>query len=197
MGRPSIAEAKDTRADLLQVALEMIQTRGYNAFSYQDLADRVEIRKASIHYHFPSKEDLGVTLIEASMTRFKAWQATHSSKEESVHSRMTAYFAYFSALSASGTKICPCGALASEWGSLPVKLQEAVAKLFSMHRSWIRATLEDGRAAGVVVQHGSADEQAQLVFAAIQGVLQTARIQSQGPQFFAAVSSQLMAALFI
>ena len=40
----------DTTADkLLDLAQELIQTRGYNAFSYRDLADRVGIKLLAVH----------------------------------------------------------------------------------------------------------------------------------------------------
>ena len=43
-----------TRKDqILEVATELVQTRGYSAFSYQDLSDRLGITKASLHHHFP------------------------------------------------------------------------------------------------------------------------------------------------
>ena len=58
------AHAPQTRSttaeDILDRAEALIQTRGYSAFSYQDISDTLGIRKASIHYHFPSKTDLGV-----------------------------------------------------------------------------------------------------------------------------------------
>ena len=37
---------------------QLLTVGGYKSFSYADLAERVGIRKASIHHHFPSKEDL-------------------------------------------------------------------------------------------------------------------------------------------
>ena len=67
MARPTLAETKDTRGDIAKVALEMVQMRGFNAFSYQDVADRLGIRKASIHYHFASKEDLGLDMVQWSV----------------------------------------------------------------------------------------------------------------------------------
>src|SRR4051794_36242328 len=48
---------------ILDVAQELLQTRGYNAISYQDIADRIGIRKASIHHHFPNKSDLAQALV--------------------------------------------------------------------------------------------------------------------------------------
>jgi len=49
----------DTAERILDIAQDLIQRRGFNAFSYHDIAAPMGIRKASIHYHFPSKADLG------------------------------------------------------------------------------------------------------------------------------------------
>src|SRR5215468_7490023 len=54
----------DTAGKILDLAETLIQTRGYNAFSYQDIADALGVTKTSIHYHFESKTDLGVAVIE-------------------------------------------------------------------------------------------------------------------------------------
>lgn len=194
MGRPTLAESKDTKADLTLVAMEMVQTRGYNAFSYQDLSDRLKIRKASIHYHFPTKEDLGVGLMEYGFERFRVWQDKLRAQELSPLTGVEAYFDYFSLISANGTRICPCGALASEWGTLPKKLQDAVTRLLNAHRDWLKATLERGRKSGEITKSGTVEEQAQFVFATLQGALQTSRAQSN-PAFFRAVTRQLLNAL--
>ncbi|MFL5814094.1 MAG: TetR/AcrR family transcriptional regulator [Bdellovibrionia bacterium] len=194
MGRPTLQESKDTKAELLQVGLDLIQTRGYNAFSYQDLADRLNIRKASIHYYFPSKEDLGIGLMEHGIERLKAWQQKHNDPNLSALTRLEAYFDYFAMLSASGTKICPCGALMSDWGALPPKLQGAVSKLLTTHREWVKATLESGRKSGEIAKNGTAEEQAMFVFASLQGALQASRAQSS-PAYFRAITRQLLSAL--
>ena len=48
----------DTRTRILDAAQDLIQRTGSNAMSYQHISDAVGIRKASIHYHFPTKENL-------------------------------------------------------------------------------------------------------------------------------------------
>ena len=75
----------DRKEQILEVATELVQTRGYSAFSYQDLSKRLGITKASIHYHFPSKEVLGkgvadkynaevkATLVEAKLKTEDPW----------------------------------------------------------------------------------------------------------------------------
>ena len=54
----------DRKQQILEIGLELLQTRGYASFSYADLSERLGITKASIHHHFPSKEDLGVALAQ-------------------------------------------------------------------------------------------------------------------------------------
>ena len=54
----------DRKTQILEVATELVQTRGYSAFSYQNLSDRLGITKASLHHHFASKEKLGIAVAE-------------------------------------------------------------------------------------------------------------------------------------
>jgi TetR/AcrR family transcriptional regulator, transcriptional repressor for nem operon len=48
----------DTKQRILESAMRLIQSRSYAGFSFQDIADEVGIRKASIYSHFRSKEAL-------------------------------------------------------------------------------------------------------------------------------------------
>src|SRR5512144_3174565 len=59
-----------TAEQILDIAETLIQTRSYSAFSYQDIADALGIRKASIHYHFATKADLGVAVVDRYVERF-------------------------------------------------------------------------------------------------------------------------------
>jgi len=55
-----------TQQKLIDSARYLIQTRGYNGFSYADVAEQVQVRKASIHHHFPAKADLALAVVEES-----------------------------------------------------------------------------------------------------------------------------------
>ena len=61
-----------TAEQILDLAEMLIQTRGYSAFSYQDISDALGITKASIHYHFASKTDLGIAVVDRYVERFGA-----------------------------------------------------------------------------------------------------------------------------
>jgi TetR/AcrR family transcriptional repressor of nem operon len=183
MGRPTLAESRDTRTELMEAAMELLQTIGFNAFSYQDLADRLDIKKASIHYHFPAKEDLGVGLIDRSVARFQTWSETIQNKNLTATEELDAYFDYFARLSQDGKRICPCGQLVAEWKMLPEKLQGSVARLLQGHQKWLKQMLEKGRKTGEFDKLGSVDEQAQYIYSSIQGALQTARALDSSSSF--------------
>src|SRR2546430_14450625 len=61
---PKTAPAADTSQRILDIAQRLVQTRGFNGFSYADIAQALKVTKASLHYHFPAKADLGARLIE-------------------------------------------------------------------------------------------------------------------------------------
>ena len=169
LGRPTLANSKDIKSELTKIAMELVQTRGYNGFSYQDLAERLNIRKASIHYYFPAKEDLGTGLMEAGLDRVHAWHEKFSAQKSTPTEIMEAYFDYYSELSEDATKICPCGALASEWQNLPQKVQDAYTNMLNCHSEFIEKVIEEGRQSGEFLSKGTAQEQAQFVLASIMG----------------------------
>lgn len=53
-----------TRAHILEVANELFAQQGYDATSLRQIADRVGVTKAALYYHFSSKEELLVALLE-------------------------------------------------------------------------------------------------------------------------------------
>ena len=78
-----------TRSHILQVARELMQTRSYLGFSFQDVAERVGIRKASLYHHFPSKESLGVAVLVEATQGFRDWAI---SREGSPERQLRSYF---------------------------------------------------------------------------------------------------------
>ena len=61
---PRLSAEPDTAQRILDIAARLVQTRGFNGFSYADVAAELEVTKASLHYHFPTKAELGRKLIE-------------------------------------------------------------------------------------------------------------------------------------
>ncbi|MFI6644502.1 TetR/AcrR family transcriptional regulator [Streptomyces sp. NPDC050504] len=54
----------DTRLRIQEVALELFGEQGYEKTSLREIAERLDVTKAALYYHFKTKEDILVTLFE-------------------------------------------------------------------------------------------------------------------------------------
>jgi AcrR family transcriptional regulator len=60
----SVGSRSGTRARIQQVAVELFTEHGYDGTSLRELAERLEVTKAALYYHFKSKEDIVASLME-------------------------------------------------------------------------------------------------------------------------------------
>jgi TetR/AcrR family transcriptional repressor of nem operon len=194
MGRPSLADARDTRTEILKLTQQLIQTHGYNGFSYQDISDELGIRKASIHYHFPSKEDAVLSLLDLYCDKFIAWTKRAEQEYQNASDLLQAYFEFFAKLSDNHSRICAGGALAAEWNALPGSIKKKALALIDLHRGWLKRVIKSGRGSGEFSSEGSADQQAQFIFSAIQGGLQVSRVEKDA-SWYRAVTGRIKAVL--
>lgn len=160
--------AASTRDRLLQDAERLVRIRGYAGFSYADLAERVGIRKASIHHHFPTKDALGEALVETYRQRFRDLLAGIADAEPDAAARLAAYGRLYVASVTQGMG-CLCGVLASDLDLLPEPLRRTVAGFFGDQLAWLRAVLREGIARGELRPGGSPDRIASHVLGAFQG----------------------------
>lgn len=157
-----------TREMLLREAETLARTRGYAAFSYADLADRVGIRKASVHYHFPTKEDLGVALVEGYLEKFKAALAAALQDETSAQARLDIYCGFFTGSLSDG--LMPlCAALSAEASALPESMQSHVSVFFELHLDWLSRVVRDGIADGAFRAEIDVRQSAVMLLSVLEG----------------------------
>lgn len=179
---------RDTREEILNAAEELLQRRGYNAFSYQHIAVQLGIRNAAIHYHFPGKEDLGVALVKRYRERFRDW-TDEMSRLSNAWDRLNTHFQKYVEYAVAGAKICPGGVLSSEFEAIPEIMRHEARLLMRENFEWLIETLETGRAQGSLNFLGDPRHKAVEIGAALQGGLQIARMA--GPERFHQVLQQL------
>jgi TetR/AcrR family transcriptional repressor of nem operon len=112
-----------------------VRRQGYSAFSYADLAEAVGIRKASIHHHFPSKEDLGEAVVDAYTSSF-AVQLDEIGKETADPIERLSRYAALYREGLARKEACLCGVLASEISILPDRVQNGVRRFLSLNLRW-------------------------------------------------------------
>ena len=165
-------QRSETAEQILDLAETLIQTRGYSAFSYQDIADSLGIRKASIHYHFPSKADLGVAVVDRYIARFgEALTAIADDQSQSSMNMLDFYVQPYLQFASTPDRVCLSGALAGEMMALPPKVRERVDHFFQTHQLWLTKILKRGVTRGEFTLAAPASKVARFVFGALQGAL--------------------------
>ncbi|MBU2533881.1 MAG: TetR/AcrR family transcriptional regulator [Alphaproteobacteria bacterium] len=162
----------NTSEEILDIAEMLIETRGYSAISYQDISEQLGIRKASIHYHFPSKTDLGAAVVERYMQRFE--QALAELEGDASKTAMQMFEAYtvpYMEFADTPDRICLCGALAGEILALPAPVRALVQRHFVLHQEWLARLLRRGARSGEFNFPGQPPRMARHVLAALQGAL--------------------------
>ena len=181
----------DTREHILDTAQRLAQSRGFNAFSYADIADAVGIRKASIHHHFPAKEDLEYALVERYRANFSEKLADIDRAARSANDRIKRYCALYRDTLGNGS-LCLCGMMASDIAALPEALQKPLQGFFDDQIAWLTLSMNDGRKGKEQqLPAGAAKQRAKSILAALQGGLIIARATND-PAFFDMLSSDLL-----
>lgn len=178
----------DTRTQLLTEAEAVVRRVGYAGFSYADLAERVGIRKPSIHHHFPAKEDLGAALVEAYTDRFAVALDDIAAASRDAPERLDAYAGLYRAGLQAGQG-CLCGVLASELAGLPERVRVGVRRFFELNAGWLAAVIAEGQAAGSVRSDVDARSQAAAVLAGLEGAMLVGRALGSVEAFDAAAAA--------
>jgi TetR/AcrR family transcriptional regulator, transcriptional repressor for nem operon len=182
-----------TTTRILDVAERLLQVRGYNGFSYGDIASELGITRAALHYHFPGKAELGQALIERYATRFSAALAELDATAPDAAAKLRGYVALYTDV-LDADRMCLCGMLAAEHRTLPELLQQAVCAFFTTNTSWLRKVLEEGCADGSLHCPGTAEATASMVLSALEGAMLITRLNGNVDRF-TATANELLAGL--
>ena len=153
-----------TREQLLAAAADLLQRVGYASFSFRDLADAVGIRAASVHYHFPTKADLGLALVDWFRAHSDPQMAALCQAYPNIRERLLALADHVAEHTWSSDKSCPINLLLGEFSVLPENLQIKVRAWVDDCLAGMAAWLEQGRQAGELKFPGDAIYQARLVW---------------------------------
>jgi TetR/AcrR family transcriptional regulator, transcriptional repressor for nem operon len=158
----------DTRRLLLKEAEKLVRTRGFAAFSYADLSKRVGIRKASIHHHFSTKEELGGALIDGYLINFQEALQTILSEEVQFGKRLSRYADFFDKSIDEGM-LPLCGALSAEMSALPKSMQERVRSFFELHLNWLQEVIRAGIVSEELRGGIDSNRAAELILSTLEG----------------------------
>lgn len=175
---------------ILDVAEELAQTRGFNGFSYADIAARLAVTKAGLHYHFPSKVDLGSALIDRYHSTFAAALDDIDREARDAPEKLRRYVALYDGVMRND-RMCLCGMLAAEYATLPAAMQDRLRRFFDANEVWLSAVLDAGRRSGELAFAEPPQERARLLVGALEGAMLVARTYRDGERFQAAAQHAL------
>ena len=157
---------------ILDAGQELIQTGGFSAMSFQDIASEVGIRKPSIIHHFPTKAELGVAIIRRYRDTFAAQlQQISEDPAKSSWDALEFYFSPYLFLASTPDKVCLCGALAGEIPVLPEVMCVEVKQFIEAHQRWLEEILREGVERGELVLIDSPQSLSRVIFNSLQGSL--------------------------
>jgi TetR/AcrR family transcriptional repressor of nem operon len=183
----------DTSQRVLDVAERLAQTRGFNGFSYADIAASLAVTKASLHYHFPTKADLGRRLIERYEHGFLRALAAIDAATDDPRDKLRRYVALYADV-LRRNRMCLCGMLAAEYSTLPKPMKDTVKHFFDENERWLVGVLEAGRAAGALRFGDPADVVARALVGTLEGAMMLARSYGD-PRRFQSVADRALAGL--
>ncbi len=188
---PGATHPLETSARILDVAERLIQTRGFNGFSYADVGAELELTNASVHYHYPTKSALGEALIARYTDHFMVELDAVRQRFHHAPARLSAYAELYAA-ALRGDRMCLCGMLAAEIETLSQAMQQAIVRFFDVNEDWLECVLREGEERGEFALAGAARDEARLFLSGLEGAMLVARPYGQ-PERFATAADRLVA----
>lgn len=175
----------NTQTQILDAAQELIQRVGLNAMSYADISKTVGIRKASIHYYFPAKENLVAALLDRYSACFFRLVDSILESSDSSEIKLRRYCELFANTLGSGEndKACLCGMLGAELKTLNSSSIERVTQFYRDNRVRLVKLLEQGSQNEEFEFGGNSEAMADLIFSSLEGGLLIARADGGEAQF--------------
>ena len=159
----------------MTAARAMVQAHGYNALSFRELAKEVGIKSASIHYHFPTKGDLGAALARRYTEDGVEYLEGLLAASPDPATCIRKYTDIFRAALLNNNRMCLCGIMAAEHDDLPAEVRTEVDRFTEANVRWLARVLS---LAKPDTAEEAVQQKALAIFAAVEGAQLVARGRS-------------------
>jgi TetR/AcrR family transcriptional regulator, transcriptional repressor for nem operon len=190
MARAAEPVGVPTATRILDVAETLVQRRGFNGFSYADIAAELQITTASLHYHFPGKAELGRALVARYTARFSEALEAIAASSADAPARLRAYVELYAGV-LRDRRLCLCGMLAADYDTLPEPMRDAVRHFFDRNEEWLADILGAGREVGTLQFDGTPQEASRVLVCGLEGAMLLARPYGDASRFDSAAARLL------
>lgn len=182
-----LMQETNTYEQIMTVAKELIQTYGYNGFSYADIAARVGIRKATIHYHFPNKSYLAKSTVSRYRENFRQKLKQIEQQTNDPYAQIEMYVQMYRNVIEESDNICMCGMLGAEFTTLPKDVSQEVQGFFLENEKWLANVIKSVRKLEIAhidrLEKTSEQDDAWLLLSGLEGAMLLARTHEGLPRF--------------
>jgi AcrR family transcriptional regulator len=167
-----------TREKILELGENLIRTKGYNAFSYQDISTELGIKNAAIHYYFPSKENLGTSIVKTNIQRFEEMIENMHSRNFDEWQQLDTFIKIY-IKSHREKKLCIVGSLGPDFNTLNETIITELIKMTEIILKWLTEILTSGRDKKIFDFNDEPQNKATLIFSSLVASLQLSRIKDK------------------
>ncbi|MBC7429138.1 MAG: TetR/AcrR family transcriptional regulator [Bacteriovorax sp.] len=168
----------DTKTQALNLAKSYLQTLGFNGFSFQTIADALGIKKASLHYYFASKEDMGLAVMDDYVVGHKVWaKKVHELPSKIKLEKMVKGFCALN--SKKRDMICPVGSFSSDFNTVTPKMKKKIKQFHFLIRDWLMEAIDQGKKEGTIKRSLDTETGADWFLSTLQGAIQIARLRGE------------------
>jgi len=164
-----------TSEKIIDIAQEMVQTRGYHGFSYRDISERIGIKTASIHYHYPAKSDLAKALLERGLDAFDKDLEAIDAEGGHVKVRLQKFTQIFLKTYGDDGRLCPFCMIATSQNTISGEVQAEVSAFWMKGEAWLENLLESGERTGELELKGSAQLLSRVLLSSLEGAMIVAK----------------------
>jgi len=167
-----------TREKIMELGENLIRTKGYNAFSYQDISSELGIKNAAVHYYFPSKENLGTSIVKTNIQRFEEMIENMHARNFNEWQQIETFIKIY-IKSHREQKLCIVGALGHDYYTLTKSTRKELKKITKLILHWLTGVLTTGKEKKLFVFNEEPRNKALLIFTCLVASLQLARIMEK------------------
>ncbi len=182
-------KSNDTANKILDIAEHYTQTRGFNAFSYRDIQNDLGIKTPSIHYHFPTKQDLALCMIDRYLERYQLTLKNIEKSNIGALKKLKKLADIFMETSRQN-KFCVCGMLAADIVTMPEEMSKRLDIFFKVSEEWIARIIRKGKRDKIICASIKPEHAATHFLATLEGGLLIARINKR-PRYLSIVINEL------
>jgi TetR/AcrR family transcriptional regulator, transcriptional repressor for nem operon len=166
---------ENRKKQIVDLAIKLVQQKGYVGFSYDDISKQLGVTKASIHYHFEKKEDLGVAITERIITSLQKFLLSIKNSSVSGEEKLERFIQQQAERFAC-TEICPISSLQTDFNSLPEIVQKKIEEVSRLELSIMTELVAEAQTEDILNDTDDVQSVAVTILSSIKGALLYRRV---------------------